>query len=139
MRPSLFYKIASVALGLFAAGHTFGFRQTDPSWGVDAVVASMKTLHFNFQGFDRTYWDFFLGFGFFVTAFLLFSAVLSWQLGTMKPEWLSQMRVVRWAFAICYLAITVITWNYVFVVPGVVATVTALCLTVAAWLPVRRT
>jgi hypothetical protein len=135
LKPSFFYKFAAVVLALFAAGHTFGFRQTDPAWGVDAVVASMKSVHFKFQGFDRTYWDFFLGFGFFVTAFLLFSIVLSWQLGAMKPESLSQMRTIRWSFALCYVAIAVITWNYVFVVPAVMASLIAFCLLAATWVP----
>ncbi len=139
MKPSLFYRIASVVLVLFAAGHTFGFRQTDPLWGVDAVVTSMKTVHFSFQGFNRTYWDFFLGFGFFVTAFLLFSAVLSWQLASMKPDFLSQTPLIRWSFALCYVAIAVLTWRYVFIIPGVMATLVAVCLLVAAWLPVRPT
>jgi len=38
MRASVFYRIAAVLLMLFAAGHTFGFRQSDPSWGVERVA-----------------------------------------------------------------------------------------------------
>jgi hypothetical protein len=75
------YRIASVLLLLFALGHSLGFRQTDPHWGVDSVVASMRTVRFDVQGFSRTYWDFFVGAGFFVSVFLLFAAVLAWQLG----------------------------------------------------------
>jgi len=33
MKASLFYRISSVVLLLFAAGHTFGFRQNNPEWG----------------------------------------------------------------------------------------------------------
>jgi hypothetical protein len=39
MKASAFYRIASVLLLLFAAGHTFGFRQNNPGWGTDAVNA----------------------------------------------------------------------------------------------------
>lgn len=131
----MFYKIASVVLVFFAVGHTFGFRQTDPSWGVDSLVASMKAIHFSLQGFSRTYWDFFIAFGLLVTVFLLFSAVLSWQLGSMKPETLALMPIIRWSFAICYVLITLLIWHYVFLIPAVFATLVALCLLVAAWLP----
>ena len=139
MKPSLLYKIASVVLVLFAAGHTVGFRQTDPSWRADAVVTSMKAVHFNVQGFDRTYWDFFLGFGFFVTAFLLFSALLSWQIASMEPAFVSKIPLIRWSFALTYIGIAVLTWRYVFIIPAVMATLVAVCLLIAAWRPVRPT
>ena len=41
MKASLVYRITAVLLLLFAAGHTFGFNQVDPKWGVDNVVTSM--------------------------------------------------------------------------------------------------
>ena len=54
MRASIFYRIAAVLLLLFAAGHTLGFRQSDPTWGVDALLASMRSIHFDVQGFNRS-------------------------------------------------------------------------------------
>jgi len=39
MKASIVYRIASVLLLLFAAGHTLGFRESDPKWGVDALLA----------------------------------------------------------------------------------------------------
>src|SRR5580704_404448 len=106
MKVSLLYRISSVLLLLFAAAHTLGFRQTDPAWGVDSLIGSMQSLRFNAQGFSRSYWDFFVGFGLFVTVFLVFAAVLAWQLGGLTPENLAHMRSVAWALAICLAAIT---------------------------------
>ena len=83
MRASLFYNIAAVLLVLFAAAHTFAFTQPDPQWGIDALLKSMRSTHFNVQGFDRSYWDFFLAAGFSVGAFYLFAAILAWQLGRL--------------------------------------------------------
>jgi hypothetical protein len=57
MKASMFYRIAAVLLLLFAVGHTLGFRQSDPKWGVDALLGSMRSIHFDVQGFNRTYWD----------------------------------------------------------------------------------
>src|SRR4051794_24563937 len=57
MKASLFYRIAAVLLLLFAAGHTLGFRQSDPTWGVETLLGSMRSIHFDVQGFSRTYWE----------------------------------------------------------------------------------
>jgi hypothetical protein len=81
MQASMFYRIAAVLLVLFAAGHTLGFRQSDPNWGVDAVVGSMRSIHFDVLGFNRTLWDFFVAAGFSVGVFYVFAAILAWQLG----------------------------------------------------------
>ncbi len=61
MKASTMYRIAAVLLLLFAIGHTLGFRESDPTWGVDALLASMRSIHFDVQGFNRTYWDLFVG------------------------------------------------------------------------------
>jgi hypothetical protein len=135
LKASWFYKIAAVLLLLFSVGHTLGFRQSDPQWKVDALVADMQKIHFNAQGFDRSYWDFFVGFGLFVSVFLLFAAILAWQLSGMKAEILAMIPAVKWSLALCFIGITILSWKYFFVVPVVFSSVITLCLIVAAWLP----
>jgi hypothetical protein len=139
MKASLFYRIAAVLLLLFTAGHTLGFRQNNPEWGADAVLALMRSVHFNAQGFTRTYWDFFSAFGLFVSVFFLFSAVLAWQLGSLPPETLSRVRSIGWALAICFVAITALSWRYVFTTPIVFSMAVTVCLITAAWLSAQRT
>ena len=134
MKASIFYRISSVLLLLFAAGHTFGFRQNNPEWGADAVLGLMQSIHFDAQGFSRTYWDFFSAFGLFFSVFLLFAAVLAWQLGGLRAETLAALRVTRWAFALGFSAITVVSWRYLFILPLVFSIVITVCLTAAAWL-----
>ena len=104
MKASVLYRIASVLLLLFAIGHTLGFCKIDPKWGVDSLIASMRTIHFDAQGFSRSYWDFYTGFGLFVTVFLLFAAFLAWQLGGFPAQTLTGMRGITWAFALCFVA-----------------------------------
>lgn len=134
MKASTFYRTAAVLLLLFALGHTLGFRQSDPSWGVGTLLASMQTIHFDVQGFSRTYWDLFLAAGFSVGVFYLFAAVLAWQLGGLPAATLAFMRSTSWAFALCFGAITVVSWRYLFMIPIVFSIVITLCLTAAAWL-----
>jgi hypothetical protein len=133
MRATLLYRIAAVLLVLFAIGHTVGFRQVDPGWGVDAPLAALKNTRFQVQGFTRTYLDFFNGFGFFVTVLLLFAAVLAWQLGALPPGLLAEMPLVTWGFAACMLAVTALSFRYFFAAPAVLSAIGAVCLVAAAW------
>lgn len=86
MKGSGLYRIASVLLVLFAIGHTVGFRQSDLKWGVGTLLGSMRSIHFDVQGFNRTYGDLFVAAGFSVGVFYLFAAVLAWQLGGLPAE-----------------------------------------------------
>src|ERR1700723_4733589 len=119
MRASMLYRIAAVFLLLFALGHTLGFRQSDPTWGVDVLLGSMRSIHFDVQGFNRTYWDLFEAAGFSVGVFYLFAAILAWQLGGLPAASLALMRGTLWAFAVCLVAITVVSWRYLFLLPVV--------------------
>lgn len=133
MKVSVLYRIASVLLLLFAAGHTIGFRQVDPSWHADSLVDSMKSVHFNANGSVRTYWDFFVGFGLFVSVWLVFAAIVAWQLGSLPAETLARMRLVAWGFVVCVGIVTWLSWRYFFVIPVVFSIAILLCLAAAAW------
>ena len=134
MKASLLYRIAAVLLLLFAVGHTLGFRQSDPGWGVDALLGSMRSIHFDVQGFSRSYWDLFVAAGFSVGVFYFFAAVLAWQLGGLPAETLALLRSTAWAFAACFATITIVSWRYLFSLPVVFSGLITVCLIAAAWL-----
>jgi hypothetical protein len=138
MRASMFYRIAAVLLLLFAAGHTFGFRQNNPKWGADAVLGLMRSVHFDAQGFTRTYWDFFTAFGLFFSVFLLFAAVLAWLLGGLPAETLPRVRSIAWALAVCFVAVTALSSRYAFTTPIIFSTLITVCLIAAAWLSAKQ-
>jgi hypothetical protein len=138
MQASIFYRIAAVLLLLFAAGHTLGFRQSDPKWGVDALLGSMRSIRFDVQGFNRTYWDLFVAAGFSVGVFYLFGAILAWQLGGLPAATLALMRGTVWAFALCFAAITVVSCRYLFILPIAFSMLVTLCLIAAAWLSAKQ-
>ena len=133
MKASILYRIAAVLLVLFAVSHTFGFSQSDPTWGVDALRGSMRSIRFDVQGINRTYWDFFVAAGFTVGVLYLFAAVLAWQLSRLPVATLALMRGTAWAFALSFAAITVISWSYLFVIPVAFSAAITVCLTAAAW------
>ena len=134
MKASIFYRIASVLIFLFAVGHSAGFRKSEPKWGVDSLLASMQSIHFEAQGFTRTYWEFYTGFGLLVSVFFVFAAVLAWYLGGLPTSMLGLMRVPAWALAICFVIVTILCWRYFFLAPVVFSAIISVCLIVAAWL-----
>jgi hypothetical protein len=138
LKPSVLYRIASVLLLLFAALHTFGFRQADPQWGVESLISSMQSIRFDILGSQRTYWEFFVGFGLFFSIFLVFTAVLTWQLGGLPGQTLTAMRGTAWALAVCFAAVTAVCCRYAFIIPIVFSILILFCLTAAAWFSNRR-
>jgi len=137
LKASLFYRIAAVLLLLFDIGHTVGFLQHDPEWKVDSLIGSMKSIHFDVQGFSRSYWDFFVGFGLFVTVFLLLAAVVAWQLGRLDAETLTRVRGIGWSLALGFVVLTFLSFRYFFILPLIFSIVIAVCLIVAAWLSAK--
>jgi hypothetical protein len=132
MKASILYRVAAVLLLLLAVGHFLGFRQTDPRWGIDPVLRGMRSIHFHVQGSDRTYWDLFVAAGFVVGVLYVFAAILAWQLAGLPTETLSLMRGIRWALALCFVAITVVSCMYLFILPIAFSIVIAACLIAAA-------
>src|ERR1700729_2265782 len=98
----------------------------------------MRSIHFEVQGFSRTYWDLFVAAGISVGVFYLFAAILAWQLGGLPTATLALMGGAVGAFALCFAAITVVSWRYLFVVPIAFSVVVTLCLTAAAWLSAKQ-
>ena len=137
MKASRLYRIAAVLLLLFAVSHTLGFRMSDPTWRIDPLLDSMRSIRFDVQGFQRTYWDFFVGAGFTVAVLYLFAAILAWQLGGLPLETLALMRGTAWTFALAFAAITIVSWRYLFIIPVVFSIVITVCLAAAAWVSGR--
>ena len=137
MKASLLYRVASILLILFALGHTLGFRRVDPRWGIDSIIGALRSTHFDVQGLNRTYWDFYTGFGLFFTVLLVFVAVLSWQLGSLPKESLLLMPLVTWGLAACFVVVTFLSWKYFFMVPMIFSGVVTICFIFAAWIAGR--
>ena len=134
MTPALLYRIASVLLVLYAAGHTIGFQRIDPRWGIDNFINGLRTTPVVVQGAKRTYWGFILGFGYFCTVLMLFSALLAWELGGLPPATLAALPVITWGLAVSFLVATLVTVRFFFAAPIAFSTLVTICLTLAAWM-----
>ena len=103
----------------------------------DAAVASMHNVTFQIGTFTRNYWDFFLGFGYFVSVLMVFVALVAWQLGGLSKEALAQLPLITWGLAVSFAGVVLLSWRYFFLPPIVFSVILLVLLIVAAFLAKR--
>src|SRR5712692_1550211 len=134
MKATLLYRIAAVLLILFAAGHTIGFLKFKPPTSEAAAVwDAMNNVHFQVGRASFSYGGFYIGFGLFATAYLLFSAFLAWYLGGLAATNRQAIGALGWAFFMLQLASLALSWSYFFLPPVVLSAFVAACTGWAAW------
>ncbi len=119
MKAPRLLRIASVLSFIHAVLHTFGGLLKAPSHGPQeiAVLNTMKSFQFDFMGSRRTYWDFYLGFGLFVTLALLVEAVLLWQLASLVASEPTRARPLIASLFAAFVGAIVLSWGFFFVAP----------------------
>lgn len=133
MKPTTFLRIASILTLLYCAGHTRGGVLSGPSHGAEevAVIETMKSHFFNFNGSPRTYWDFHLGYGLLLTVNLLIQGALFWYLAKLAKTNSLAVRPILALFFFNYLAMTILAWKYFFVGPAILQLLITACLAAA--------
>lgn len=136
MTVSFWLRTAAVIMVLFAAGHTMGGQSAWSPLGETAVLEQMRTFRFDAMGTDRSYLEFYLGFGYSITVMQLAQAVLLWQLAGLAREDAARVRPLIATFLIAAVASTIVTWRYIFVLPVIFSVVYTLAVALAlaaAW------
>lgn len=133
MKAALFLRIASMLTLIHCVLHTAGGVFASPRHGAEEIVVieTMKSHQFDVFGSMRSYWDFFLGYGLFVTIVLLVAAIFFWQLAVIAkaaPVWIRRIVVL---FFFSYLGTAIISWRYFFIGPAVTELLIAACLLLA--------
>ena len=125
------YGIAAALLIVFAAGHSFGALIHTKSFGAqaDAVATAMSTVRFACTREDCSWQQFYLGFGWFCTVFMLFSAYVAWYIGSRHPEEQSTLAPLAVALSLSYAAGALISWAFLFPLPAIFSLAVALLLT----------
>jgi hypothetical protein len=83
MTTTLWLRVSSVITALFAAGHTLGGLKYWSPMGENAVLQAMRSVRFDVMGANRSYLDFYLGFGYSLSVIQAMLAILLWQFATM--------------------------------------------------------
>jgi hypothetical protein len=137
--PHVALRIASVIGLLFAAGHTAGAPWTPANKGVaaDGLVMMMKKIHFDVMGTERTYFDFYSGFGVSISVCLLALAIILWQVGDVVKVNPASARPILLTMFVAYIALGVVSAMYIFAAPLVFSA--AICALIAwAWAKAGR-
>jgi hypothetical protein len=131
MKPWIWLRALSIVFVLFAAGHTVGVLTPPRGAPQAAVYATMAGVHFPAMGFDRTYGDYYRGFGLFVTlAFLLISAVAI-QVGALSRRQPSLALPMTITLEAACIATAILSWQYFFWGPVVFSLAAVGCATIA--------
>src|ERR1700758_551121 len=118
MTTTVLLRISAVISLVFALGHSLGGLKRWSPMGDNGVLKAMETVRFDTLGANRSYLDFFLGFGWSLTVAMLLQSVLLWQLASLARTDARQIRPTIAAFAVATLAGGIIAWLFIFPVPA---------------------
>ena len=129
MSPKLILRGAALVAVLLAAGHTSGnpwTPATDPS--ARDVVVAMQAHRFDVMGLQRSYFDFYEGFGWMLTAYLIGHAILFWQLSGLATQRGLGVRPILAVLCLESFVAALVAWRFLFWVPAVMSGAIAACL-----------
>jgi hypothetical protein len=96
-----------------------------------AVLGAMKALRFDAMGSMRTYWDFYFGFGVFLSANLILLSAVMWQLATLAETAPGSARTFIGLLCIGFVVFAALSSLYFFVAPVVIELMIAVVLGLA--------
>jgi hypothetical protein len=128
---TLLLRIASVISLLFTVGHTMGGLRKWSPMGDNAVLKAMTDVRFDTMGANRSYLDFFMGFGWSISVLMLMQTILLWQLASLARTDPARLRPTIAVIALATVASGVIAWRFIFPVPAVFSGVLAIALALA--------
>ena len=106
MNPRLLLRTAAVVALLLGVGHSLGAPWTPVLGPAERVVIdAMKSDQFAVMGDTRSYWNFYVGFGWSISVYLVAQAIVLWQLAAQAKR---DPRGVR-PMVIVFLACTLFT------------------------------
>lgn len=140
MSARLLYRISAVLFVLFAAGHTFGFLNFKPPTAEGlAVRDAMMNVHFQVGHASFSYGGFYVGFGLYVTAYMLFSAFLAAHLSGLAGSAPRAVGGLGWIFCGVQVASLILSAIYFSVAPAIFSGMLAACLGWAALQVAKQT
>ncbi|HWY67426.1 MAG TPA: hypothetical protein VNX88_02115 [Terriglobales bacterium] len=118
MTTTLFLRIASAISLLFTLGHSSGGLQKWSPMGDNEVLKAMTAVHFDVMGTNRSYLDFYLGFGWSISVAMLMQTLLLWQMASLARTSPASVRPMIAVIALATVASGVIAWRFIFPVPA---------------------
>lgn len=132
MTTTLWLRIAALVTLLHCAGHTMGMPWT-PATGPQqtAVIEAMKSVRFDALGSERTYWQFYFGFGLIISVYLAVQSAVLWLMAGLAKRDSGRLRPIVAAFFIASALNAVLAWKFFFSVAFFITTAVSLSLALA--------
>lgn len=131
MSTTVWLRVSAIISLLFAVGHSLGGMQNWSPIAANAVLESMRTVHFDIMGVSRSYLDFYMGFGYSLSVSLFLQSALLWILGNAARQHASIVRPMIGTFVVAVALGGLIAWQYIFPVPALFSLVLCATLVVA--------
>jgi hypothetical protein len=131
MKMPTWLRVAAVLSVLLALGHTAGGLQHWSPPGETEVLRSMGSFRFDALGSNRSYLDFYLGFGYIISLYLFAQGLLLWQLASLASLPDARVRPMLATFFALSVGATALDWALFFVVPTVSNLMISICLALA--------
>jgi hypothetical protein len=118
MKAKLWLRIAAVISLLFALGHTLGsFKYWSPM-GDNPVLQTMRQTHFEVMGVSRTYFDFYMAFGYCLSVAGFMQSILLWQLAGLVTTEPARVRAMIAVITAAVVVSGIISWLMIVPVPA---------------------
>jgi len=131
MKTTLFLRIASVISLIFTLGHTAGGLRKWSPMGDKEVLRAMTAVRFDTMGANRSYLDFYMGFGWSIAVAMIMQTVLLWQMASIARTDPASVRPMIAVIALATVASGVIAWRFIFPVPALFSSVLVIALAAA--------
>lgn len=136
MTTTLFLRIASVISLLFTLGHSLGGLKKWSPMGDNEVLRAMTAVRFDTMGANRSYLDFYMGFGWSLTVAMVMQTILLWQMASLARTDPAGVRPMIAVIALTTVAGGIIAWRFLFPIPALFS-IALLIPLVAAYVLVR--
>ncbi len=131
-------RAASLLTLLLAAGHSAGGLKLWSPIGESNVLLAMRDFKMNAQGEQRSYFDFYMGFGWTLSVYLLLQMVVLWQIASLNKSAPTSARAMIVAFIVANVLAAILARQFLFVVPVAFFLCIAGCLVIAWWAQQRQ-
>jgi hypothetical protein len=118
MTTTLWLRISSIISLLFAIGHTLGGLKYWSPMGDNPVLQAMRTVRFNALGVNRSYFDFYMGFGYSISVSQVMLTILLWQFSTLARTDSLRVRPMIIVVALAIAVGGLVAWRFIFPVPA---------------------
>jgi len=128
--------ILRIALGAAAIqyiAYTILFLSAKPKHGQDEInlINAMKSNRWDFNGFKRSYWDFYFGYGLLAILFGIVEIALLWQLSIIPQNFLPIIKPIIVVLFFANVLHGILTVKYFFLLPPVFDLVVTILLALA--------